>query len=178
MEDTTSPSQRSGFKRSWMRWVWLGVFILAALMLGRFDSGWDALHHVIEEHGKLSDDDVSWLGFIAGYTLPLTVGFGVAVLIGLRGGFDKMSMPGVLLSIAAILFIAGAVAQAAGLGLLPSYALKAPSGPFYISALRWVLQGYFNTYGWPLMVAAAAIGSAAALHVHVVLEEKSSSPPA
>jgi hypothetical protein len=117
---------------------------------------------------------------VAGYTLPLTAGVALASVLFLRGAFATMEHPGMrLLWVAGILFAAGLMAAYFGLGLLPAYEYRLPSGPPYISIPLWVLQGYFNTYGWTLMICACAIGIAIALHVDAWYRTHlSATPPA
>lgn len=148
-----------------MKWVWGGVLAIV-LLFGAGLTEWEVLRRLLDSGGTVDEEGASLIAFIAGYTLPLTAGAAFAALLFLRGAFASMEHPaGPLLIIAGILFCAGLLAAYFGLGLLPEYEYKLPSGPPYVSIPLWVLQGYFNTYGWTLMICAFAIGIAIALHI-------------
>ncbi len=152
-----------------MKWVWMVVFLLVAIF-GYGVTPWDAVRALLENQG-ISDEDAQLIAFVAGFTLPLTVGSGVCVYLFLQGTFRSWHPVGVGFAVAGILFGSGGVAAQLGLGLLPSYANNLPDAGGHPVArlLGWVVQGYFNTYGWPLMVCSLAIGVACALQVHAWL---------
>jgi hypothetical protein len=150
-----------------MKWVWIATFVVVALF-GAAMTPWDVLRDLLANQG-VSDEGGQLMAFVAGYTLPLTVGFGVCALLYLRGAHESADWRTVAVVAAGILFLAGAGAAELGLGLLPVYDNGLPSAGGH-PALRfvlWVLTGYFNSYGWPLMVCALALGCAAAAQVHV-----------
>jgi hypothetical protein len=105
-------------------------------------------------------DNVNY--FVAGYTLPLTVGFGVIAFLVLTGVAEKVHPYLSITGAAAILLAAGEGARAFGLGLLPEYREPIGSGPLVFFR---VLQGYFSTYGWPLMICALVLGCVAAVQI-------------
>jgi hypothetical protein len=154
-----------------MKWVWAAVFFVV-VVFGGFMTPWQALQHLLQSRGAVGEEDASLIGFVAGYTLPLTAGVAVAAYLLLRGAFESWQGPYVALAVAGILAAAGLIAAYLGLGLLPDYEYRLPSGPPYVSIPLWVLQGYFNTYGWSLMICAAAIGLATALHVDAWLRSR------
>jgi hypothetical protein len=143
-------------------WIWGAAFFIV-LIFGLGLTPWDAIQALVANRG-VGDEGAKVLAFIAGYTLPLTVGFGIISFLALTGesyGFNGQAQ---FIGAAIILWITGEVARGLSLGLLPDYsnAFKI-SGPGYLRPLLIVLVAYLNRYGWPLMVCALAIGAAAGI---------------
>lgn len=156
------------------KWMWVAVFFVIAVCNGLL-TPWDSIRYLLEHKG-LGDDGNSLIAFVAGYTLPLSVGFGVIVFLKLTGAESGISFPSQLFAAAVILYIAGEVARSLGLGLLPNYGVRpSVSVPGYARPLLIVLEAYFNTYGWPLMFSALAIGSASGIQVERWLHASNSS---
>ena len=139
-----------------MKWIWGGVFIIIAFF-GVGLTPWDVIAHLIANKG-MGEEGIGLVSFVAGYTLPLTAGFGIIALFVLTKNPNQSLIPFHAIVAAGILYLAGWVAAHLGLGLLPQYsrftseAVRPPLGPLF-----FVLQGYFNTYGWSLMICALAI---------------------
>lgn len=159
-----------------MKWVWIAAFVVVALF-GFGMTQWEVIEHLIENEG-VGEEGASMLAFAAGYTFPLAAGSGIVAFLALRNVFDQMYWASACLLVAGILLAAGALASELGLGLLPAYDSIAPnvSHPA-LRLLAWTVGGYFNTYGWPLMVSAVAIGAATALHSDAYLRDRASSTP-
>jgi hypothetical protein len=148
------------------------VAVLAVvLIVGGGLTPWDTLAFLIEE-GGVGDRGASVIAFVAGYTLPLTAGIGLIAFLILSNRWPVTGTPAHLLLVAAILGGAGLVASSLGLGLLPDFTASIPqTGAWFMRPLGYVLNAYFNTYGWPLMICAAAIGIGAALHIERVVDQ-------
>ncbi|HEX7300281.1 MAG TPA: hypothetical protein VF257_14890 [Solirubrobacteraceae bacterium] len=144
--------------------VW-SVVAFIVLVFGGFATPWQTISDLLENSGP-SEEQQSVIAFVAGYTLPLTGATLVLVYAGLAGWFDDIDGPYVALICGAVLIGAGLVAQYLGLGLLPRYSYDNLTGPPYIRVPLFALQGYFNTYGWALMLCSGAIGSACAVQLH------------
>lgn len=156
-----------------MKWIWIGAFIVVALF-GYGLTKWEVIQQLIENKG-VGEEGSSMIAFAAGYTFPLTVAFGVITLIFLRGRFSNMHPFAAIFLVAAILVTSEAIAADLGLGLLPAYEGGPPiegpgGGQLPARILAWALDGYFNTYGWPLMVSSLAIGFASGAQVHVWIQ--------
>jgi hypothetical protein len=158
-----TPAQGNDAAEVNMTVVW-SIVAFVVLVVGGFATPWDTISSLLENGGP-SDDQQSVLAFVAGYTFPLTIATGGLVYAALAGWFDEVEWPWHLVIGGGVLFAAGVAAQEFGLGLLPAYTLDVPGGPPYISLPLWVLQGYFNSYGGPLMICSAAIGAGAALQL-------------
>jgi hypothetical protein len=156
--------------RSWsMSVVWGVVFFIVVVACGVF-TPWDALQQLLLNQG-VGDEGASLLAFVAGYTLPLTLGTGVVAFLFLLGA-HRGSGPGVVAgTVAGILGGAGLLARALGLGLLPDYTGVTGVGAGVWKFLTMVLQAYFNAYGWALAVSASAIGVASAMQVERWIHE-------
>jgi hypothetical protein len=140
-----------------MAWVWPSVFVIVTLV-GGLMSPWDAIRRGMnfgEQEGLL-------IAFVAGYTLPLTVGTAVVAFLAL-GRYLPEGKWTALVPIL-ILALAGALSAHFGLGLAPSYH-RWVSAPLPWSLLLTVLEGYFNSYGWALMICGVVIGCAAGLQL-------------
>ena len=114
-----------------------------------------------DEIDLLLEDRASFLAFWAGYTLPLTAAFAILGFLFLRGEHKGKSVHIVALTTAGTLFACGKAAEYLGLGLLPEYRGVAPGAPPQL--LAWVLGAYLNSYGWPLVISALALGAALAV---------------
>lgn len=140
--------------------VWAATFAVVAV-LGGFATPWETLQVLLKNRGA-GEEGASLLAFVAGYTLPLTAGFGVLAFGILIGAYRGASPPAIGFTIGGVLFVAGLVSGYLGLGLLPDYTDVRPSGPPYAAVPLMVLTAYLNSYGWSLMLCALAIGTAAA----------------
>lgn len=153
--------------------IWVVTFFVVAI-LGGFFTPWETIERLIASRG-VGEEEAALLAFIAGYTLPLTVGFGVIAFVALTGVANNFHPGVVAFGAALILLLSGRVAGELGLGLLPDYerlpyTAKLARGPKPWPAqagifLLATLEGYFNTYGWPLMICALFIGGAGAIQV-------------
>jgi hypothetical protein len=160
----------SGLNLSHMKYIWSVVFFIVAVF-GFGITEWDAIGQLIESKG-VGDEQVNLLAFVAGYALPLTAGVAVIMLLALRGAFNGASANAMVLSAGVILWLSGLAASYLGLGLLPNYDLaQAGSGPLPGRLLVWSLTAYFNTYGWPLVISAIAIGCGVGMHIEAYLRD-------
>jgi hypothetical protein len=150
-----------------MAWIWSGVFVFVFFLL-KFVTPWHQLA-ILEATG---DDWKSLLWVVAGYTLPLTVGFAICGFILFRWidhPEDRRMHPLALTAACiAVLAVCGYLAQDAGLGLPPATVAYQSGHPIVAIGL-WVLRGYWNAYGWSLMLCALAIGGAVALQLEVTI---------
>ena len=137
-------------------WVW-GAVAIGVLILAGGVTPWDAILEVIS-NGGVGEEQASLLGFVAGYTLPLCVGFtiiGVAWITGMgRGANPYVALAGM----AFVLIACGWVAQELGLGQLP-IPDAAGTGSMHPAArlLVAVLRGYVNQYGMGLALSSLLI---------------------
>lgn len=158
------PVPADDFRAISMSWIWIGVFAAVAIF-GGFMTPWDTVMHLLQSKG-VGDQEAALIGFVAGYTLPLTAGLAILVWIFLTGAGKGWSPQATGAAIAITLVATGAASAYLGLGQLPEFttAYRA-SGPWWVSVPGYVLQGYVNAYGWPLTVASAAIAVGIALQV-------------
>ena len=145
-----------------MGWVWLFVFFIVAVCLGI--TPWEAIEHILRNQGP-GDEGTQFLAFVFGYTLPLSVSFGLIAFFVLTGLNEKYSVEIQLGSAGVILFLAGVASQTFGLGLPPSDVGTRISGPWFVAIPVYALSTYFNSYGFGLMISALALGVATALQV-------------
>jgi hypothetical protein len=144
--------------------VWSAVAFIV-LVFGGFATPWDTLSELLQNRGP-SEEQQSVMAFVAGYTLPLTVATLGLVYGGLAGWFEDVEPHVAAVIVGVVLIGAGLAAASLGLGLLPNYSLAQVSGPPYIAIPLFALQGYFNAYGWALMLCSLALGAASALQLH------------
>jgi len=153
-----------------MTWIWVAVLAIVLVFGGGF-TPWDTLTTLLQHHG-VDEAGAGVIGFVAGFTLPLTAGVFLIALLALTNLFPNVQPPWGWVLIAVILAGSGAIAQALGLGLLPDYAgTFRPEGPWAFWPLEIVAQAYLNAYGWSLAVCAIAIGVAAAIHVERMVHD-------
>ncbi len=157
-----------------MGWVWFAVFVIVAIF-GFGYTPWETIQHALENQGS-GDEGNTMIAFVAGYTLPLTLGFSILAFIALVQEESGTNLPGPVWFVIAgfILAFCGLLAQVFGLGLIPDYESRDLyiAGPIYTKLLTFVLGAYFNTYGFGLMLCAFAIGCAAAMHVYKFLDSR------
>jgi hypothetical protein len=146
-----------------MRWIWIGTFLVVVFILRVLDPV-QAVEFLLMNQG-IGDAGARAIAFVAGFTLPLSVGFFVIWFIVLRGLHRGHSGITQAIGAAAILFVSGLFAKELGLGLLPVYPGRVVSGPPWITIPLYVLTGYLTSYGIELFICALAIGAAAALQV-------------
>jgi hypothetical protein len=143
-----------------MSWIWTLTIAVVAVFGGLWTP-----RETIEQLIMNREEGANFAAFVAGYTLPLTAGFGVIALLVRKGIHNEIPSAVALVGAAVILWLAGEAARLLGLGLLPDYTglnvdLFDPS-----RALQGVLKAYFNAYGRSLMVCAFAIGCTLAIQV-------------
>jgi hypothetical protein len=172
MSSQSLPGDELGIELGHMKWVWIGVFLIVAIF-GVGVTPWEAIRSLLESGGGVGEEQAGLIAFVGGYTAPLTVGTGVAALLWLRGAFKSWTGPWPIVGVAGILAAAGIGAAYLGLGLLPVFDPGLPPGPPWVSLPIWVFRGYFNSYGWTLMICAVAIGLALALHADAYYRSKS-----
>jgi hypothetical protein len=144
--------------------IWGIVFFIVVVFAG-FGTPWEAIEHLLV-NGGVGDEGANLLAFVAGFTLPLTLGFGVITFLVVTGAHRAYDWPWQLVGAAAILWLAGEASRLFGLGLLPDYTgWNRISGPPFLRPLAVVILAYFNTYGWALMISAVAIGAGGALQI-------------
>jgi hypothetical protein len=143
--------------------VW-GVVAFIVAVFGLGVQPWDALERALANHGP-NEEEKTLIAFVAGYTLPLTGGVAVLTFAWLSGAARNVTPQTALVVGALTLIGAGLVAKELGLGLLPSTEFKPVNGPIYVALPGDVLQAYFNSYGFPLMICSVAIGAASAVQV-------------
>lgn len=149
--------------RAWnLTAVW-GITFVVVAVLGGFMTPWEAIGSVLENEGA-GDEGAELIAFVAGYTLPLTAGFAVIFFIMLRNSFEELMSAGFVVLAGIILWVAGALAGALGLGLLPDYSGVELGFDLRFLVVR-VLQAYFNSYGFTLMLCSLVIAAASALQV-------------
>ena len=146
-----------------MTLVWSGV-VLVVFVFGGLATPWEVITELIANRGP-SEGQASVVAFVAGYTLPLTAATFGLVYAAMAGAFRGVDPRAVAAIVGVVLIVAGIAANAIGLGLLPDYSAVTYHGPPYFAIPAFALEGYFNAYGWALMLSSGAIGSAAALHV-------------
>lgn len=146
-----------------MTLVWSGV-VFVVFVFGGLATPWHVIGELIANQGP-SEEQATVVAFVAGYTLPLTVATFGLVYAAMAGWFDDVEPPMIGVIVGVVLIVAGIAANEFGLGLLPDFSTATVHGPPYIAIPAFALEGYFNTYGWALMLSSGAIGSAAALHV-------------
>jgi hypothetical protein len=152
-----------------MKWIWIVVSVIVLLFVGI--TPWDIIISLIENQG-IGENEKSVVGFVAGYTLPLTAGFFLIAFLVLTGKHRQFQLPVQLLGAAGILALTGFLAHVFGLGLPPDYKLTDfVGGYFFIVIPVFVLKAYLNSYGIFLMICALVIGAAAALHVERYLQQ-------
>ena len=152
------------FRSIGMGWIWAITFFIV-VVFGGILTPWEAIEHLISNQG-LGEEGTNLLAFVAGYTLPLTAGFGVIAFLVVTGIRKKVNIGIQIVGAAVILWLAGEAARSLGLGLLPDYTgWVRISGYPYLRPLLIVLNAYFTTYGWALMICAFAIGCAIAFQV-------------
>lgn len=161
--EPTSPGEGLGLKSDHMKVVWGIVFVVVAL----FGYGWsqqDVADHLLANEG-VGEEGVNMMWFAAGYTAPLTVGVAVLAFLYLRGVFTRMPWPNACGIVAGVLIVCGLASAYLGVGLAPGFesTLPASGGPPIVRLVGWTIAAYLNTYGWPLAVAALALGCGAAL---------------
>jgi hypothetical protein len=158
--------------RTGMQVLW-GVTFLVVAVFGFAVTPWEAIAYLLES-GGVDSDGAALIGFAAGFTLPLTAGFFIITLAVLTDSVPPMH-PWVALGVAAgILWLCGEAARYFGLGLTPDYKTYWAPGPPQFRPITVVLQAYFNSYGWPLMLCALAIGVTGALQLARVLHPATS----
>jgi hypothetical protein len=158
----STPDEASEAKVN-MTIVW-SIVVFVVFVFGGIATPWDTIRDLLQNGGP-TDEQKTVLAFVAGYTFPLTLAAGGLVYAGFAGWFDGMEGPYVLVTIAAVLIGAGFLAAELGLGRLPQYSLEGIHGPIYIAVFAFALQGYFNAYGWALMLCAVAVGTGCALQI-------------
>jgi hypothetical protein len=136
-------------------------FIVAVFGIGI--KPWDAVLNLLSNQG-VGEEEFNVLAYLFGYTLPLSVGFGIIaylILTGKHRGHEWYNQLGVAL---AILWVCGSVSKLLGLGLSPKFSiLNAYQGAPLLFLLTLVVNGYVHTYGWPLVICALALGIGAAI---------------
>jgi hypothetical protein len=158
LDDPTAEALRS--IPSAMLWAIVAAVVLPLVGVV---TPWEALLSLAQHQGV--DDEMAFrLGFVAGFTLPLTLGSAVIVYLWLRGVFQQMPPPARFALAGLILIAAGMASRNAGLGLAPA-AFPLVSGPPYVSWPMTALRAYVNTYGWPLALAAVVVGVATAVQL-------------
>lgn len=146
-----------------MSWIWIGVFTLVAVF-GGFLTPWDTISGLLQS-GGVGEEQAALIGFVAGYTLPLTVGLAFLVWLWISGTVRSMSGQAAGLSVAGVLFATGLASASLGLGQIPEYGPFRATGAPWVSIPVWVVQGYVNAYGWSLTIASAAIAIGIALQI-------------
>ena len=146
--------------------IWRITFVVVGVGAGLFTSWQDIGVHLIQNQG-VGDEGAALLGFVAGYTLPLFVGFFILAFLAIKeSDFSRYGWPVLVLALAFILWVCGEAARALGLGLLPDYTYVAlGEWPAQLRPLGYVLTAYFNSYGFGLMLCALALGVALAVQV-------------
>lgn len=146
------------------KWLWGGVLVIV-LVIGGGMTPWDALASVLLE-GGVGDEGAALLGFVAGYTFPLTAGLTILAYLGLVGGYRGVDRSVAVLVAAGILFTTTLVAGWLGIGQLPTDAVPLPTtGPPQVRPLAWLLSVYVNSYGWSLALSSAAISVGLAIQL-------------
>ena len=144
-------------------WIW-SVVVFIVLTVGGIGTPWETIQSLLENQGP-TDEQSRLLAFVAGYTLPLTFGFGLVVFLQITGQMSNWSWYSVCGITAVILIAAGLVASYLGLGLVPDFsAARMRGGPLPIMLLVWVSEAYLFSYGWTLVLCSLAIGAASAIH--------------
>lgn len=143
--------------------LWAVVFFIVVIFGWGF-TPWAAIKHLIVNMGT-GDGGGELLAFTAGYTLPLTAGFGLISFLLLTDRHKQYSTPAQLVGGAAILLVAGLVSHVLGLGLPPDFAgwEEWMRYPLYISLPLVALSAYLKSYAIGLMISALAIGFGAAI---------------
>lgn len=153
----------SRLNRTQMRWAWI-ITTLIVLILGYGITDWRGIAAGLRDGRTL-------VAFVAGYTLPLTVGIGLSTGLMLYNyRFAKgIDGPHLAFYIGAILIISGLAASYLGLGRAPAFSWVPSSAPIYVALPMMAAMGYVNSYGVPLALSSAAIGITLALQIDNML---------
>ncbi|HUR09096.1 MAG TPA: hypothetical protein VM347_41610 [Nonomuraea sp.] len=157
-------------KAKHVRHCWLAAFVVTAIFGFGF-TPWQTIQELIANQG-VGDDGAMLIAFAAGYTFPATLGFALLFLLIDRGwlpvnGYLRITV------ITGIFVITAALSRSLGLGLLVTAADPAPeTGNPFARIPAYVLGAYLNSYGWGLMLTAAAIALASVATVSVWLRER------
>jgi hypothetical protein len=144
--------------------IWGIVFFIVVVCAG-FGTPWEAIEHLLVNEG-VGEEGAHLLAFVAGFTLPLTLGSGIIIFLVVTGAHRAYDRSWQLAGAAAVLWLAGEASRLFGLGLLPDYTgWDRISGPPLLRPLAVVIMAYFSTYGWALMISAVAIGAGCALQI-------------
>lgn len=157
------PVPADDFRDISMSWIWIAVFAVVAIF-GGFLTPWETINQLLQSRG-VGEQEAVLIGFVAGYTLPLTAGLAILAWIFLTGAGKGWSPQVTGAAIAAVLVVTGIASAYLGLGQLPEFGAYRASGPWWFAIPAYVFQGYVNEYGWSLTIASAAIAIGIALHV-------------
>ncbi|GAB3257168.1 hypothetical protein GCM10027456_34920 [Kineosporia babensis] len=172
-EDVPDPAETEGestwadlvqkrFDRWDTTWVWLGVFILVAVLGGAL-TRWDTLRHLALEQ-ETGPGGREIIVSVAAYTLPLTVGFALVAFIAFTLKLSQLITPIFIGFTALVLWLTGLLARTLGVGLLPDYAeFEFTYDPRDLTGA--VFAAYLNSYSYPLVLCALLIGTAGALQI-------------
>jgi hypothetical protein len=157
-------------KSKHLRYCWLAAFAVTAIF-GFGVTPWETIRQLIANQG-VGDDGTTLIAFAAGYTFPATLGFTLMILLIDRGWLPVNGHLRITV-ITGIFVITAALSRSLGLGLVVTAADPAPeTGNPFARIPAYVFGAYLNTYGWGLMLTAAAIALASVATISVWLREK------
>src|SRR5688572_14932485 len=115
MADGAEPRPGDALSGVPILWIWVVIFgVVAVSVLGLTE--WDVLERLLENRG-LGAEEASMLGFVGGYTLPLTAGVAVSLYLYLTGAIRHWDVKAQLATPFVVLFVAGLASAYMGLGL-------------------------------------------------------------
>ncbi|MCA2230180.1 hypothetical protein [Nonomuraea aurantiaca] len=152
-------------KAEHVRYCWLAAFAVTAIF-GFGYTPWQTIQELIANQG-VGDDGAMLIAFAAGYTFPAALGFALLCLLIDRGWLPVNGHLRITV-VTAIFVITAALSRSLGLGLLVTAADPVPeTGNPFARIPAYVLGAYLNTYGWGLMLTAAAIALASVATISV-----------
>lgn len=104
------------------------------------------------------------IAYVAGFTLPLTIGITIIMFSILKGWHRRYELEKQIMIATVILVACGFASWIFHLGLPPLYG-QYISGPPRISIPLYVISAYLNSYGIELMICSLAIGTGVALQL-------------
>jgi len=153
-----APVHNEGYQR-YVKYAWMFTSVIV-LVFGRGLTPWEAIGRLVEDQG-VGSETAATIGFVAGYTIPMTVGF-IAIFYFLlkvdMNDADLKQVTGVCVGI----MIATAVAShLLGLGQILDLSTYYSGVHPALGVPAWVFASYFNVYGFPLMICSLAIAGSA-----------------
>lgn len=151
-------------ERRRLRLIWSVAFAITAV-LGYGMTPWAVIGSLLETRG-VDGGGAALLAAAAGYTLPVSAGVALSLVLIDRGwypvnGYGRLSL------FTGIFLLTTALAEGLGGDLAPADPSLPEAGNMFAVIGSHLLSTYLNTYGWGLLVSAVSIGVATAASVGV-----------